>query len=46
VQLDVVVEAAFGDLLIPDHEFPTIEINTKSASIHTPFGLDGIFSFH
>jgi hypothetical protein len=21
-------------------------INTKSASIHTPFGLDGIFTFH
>jgi hypothetical protein len=29
-----------------DHEFPEPTINTKSALIHTPFGLDGIFTFH
>ena len=25
---------------------PAAPINPNSASIHTPFGLDGIFAFH
>jgi hypothetical protein len=46
VRLTAVVEAASRDQLVLGQEFPESAINTKSASIHTPFGLDGIFTSH
>jgi hypothetical protein len=41
-----VVEAILRKQAMRDHEFPEPTINTKFALIHTPFGLDGIFTFH
>jgi hypothetical protein len=46
VRLSAVIEAAVRHQLVRDHELPAPAINTKFASIHTPFGLDGIFTFH
>jgi hypothetical protein len=40
-----VVEAILRKQAMRD-EIPASAINTKLASIHTPFGLDGIFTAH
>jgi hypothetical protein len=44
VQLIAIIEAVLHEQSAGGSELPAI--NTKLASIHTPLGLDGIFTSH